>query len=183
MAAILKTFAGLNFYTRTCFIDYYHISFKKSHQTLRPRSCRVNQNFDISWILDLGLNPKARDKVLNLIIECNLIDPWRELNLENMQYTWRKKNTRKQARLDFFLISESLFMDVTNSKILPGYRTDHSQILLQFDFGKFVKGNSYWKFNNSLLRDSKFIEEIKELIRQTILTMNYYREKEMNSKI
>ena len=55
MAAILKTFAGLNFYTRTRFIDYYHISFKKSHQTLRPRSCRVNQNFDISWILDLGL--------------------------------------------------------------------------------------------------------------------------------
>ena len=55
MAAILKTFAGLNFYTRTYFIDYYHISFKKSHQTLRPRSCRVNQNFDISWILDLGL--------------------------------------------------------------------------------------------------------------------------------
>ena len=55
MAAILKTFAGLNFYTRTCFIDYYHISFKKSHQTLRPTSCRVNQNFDISWILDLGL--------------------------------------------------------------------------------------------------------------------------------
>ena len=81
-------------------------------------------------------NPRARDKVLNLIIECNLIDAWRELNLENMQYTWRKKNTRKQARLDFFLISESLFMDVTNSKILPGYRTDHSQILLQFDFGK-----------------------------------------------
>ena len=55
MAAILKTFAGLNFYTRTCFIDFYHISFKKSHQTLRPRSCRVNQNFDISWILDLRL--------------------------------------------------------------------------------------------------------------------------------
>ena len=57
MTALLKTFAGLNFYTRTCFIDYYHISFKKSHQTLRPRSCRVNQNFDISWILDLGLYP------------------------------------------------------------------------------------------------------------------------------
>ena len=58
MAVILKTFAGLNFYTRTCFIDHYHISFKKSHQTLRPRSCRVNQNFDISWILDLGLELK-----------------------------------------------------------------------------------------------------------------------------
>ena len=62
MAAILKTFAGLNFYTRTCFIDYYHISFKKSHQTLRPRSCRVNQNFDISWILDLGLEGSVQNK-------------------------------------------------------------------------------------------------------------------------
>ena len=51
MAAILKTFAGLNFYSRTCFIDYYHISFKKSHQTLRPRSCRVNQKFG-PWISD-----------------------------------------------------------------------------------------------------------------------------------
>ena len=47
-------------------------------------------------------NPKARDKVLNLIIECNLIDPWRELNLETNQFTWRKKNSTKQARLDFF---------------------------------------------------------------------------------
>ena len=73
MAAILKTFAGLNFYTRTCLIDYYHISFKKSHQTLRPRSCRVNQNFDISWILDLGLPAnfqklKASEDTLDSVI-------------------------------------------------------------------------------------------------------------------
>ena len=42
------------------YTDLFHrllsyIFQKKSHQTLRPRSCRVNQNFDISWILDLGL--------------------------------------------------------------------------------------------------------------------------------
>ena len=54
MAAILKTFAGLNFYTRACFIDYYHISFTKSHQTLRPRSCRVNQKFG-PWISDYNV--------------------------------------------------------------------------------------------------------------------------------
>ena len=96
-------------------------------------------------------NPRTRNKVLNLIIECNLIDPWMELNLETNQFTWGKKNLTKQARLDFFLISETLFMD---TKILPGFRTDHSQVLLQFDFGKFVKGKSYWKFNNSLLKDT-----------------------------
>ena len=62
MAAILKTFAGLNFYTRTCFIDYYHISFKKSHQTLRPRSCRVNQKFG-HWISDYDVSLAVYNKL------------------------------------------------------------------------------------------------------------------------
>ena len=72
-------------------------------------------------------NPRARKQVLNLMIECNLIDSWRELNLEARQYTWRRKYSTKQARLDFFSISESMFMDVISAKILPGYRTDHSK--------------------------------------------------------
>ena len=38
-------------------------------------------------------NPRARDQVLNLMIEYNLIDFWRELNLEARQYTWRRKKT------------------------------------------------------------------------------------------
>ena len=42
-------------------------------------------------------------------------------------------------------------MDVISAKILPGYRSDHSQIARQFDFGKFEK---HWKFNNSLLKDT-----------------------------
>ena len=36
-------------------------------------------------------NPKACEEVLNIMLECNLIDCWRELNLENKQFTWRKK--------------------------------------------------------------------------------------------
>ena len=103
------------------------------------------------------------------MIECNLIDSWRELNLEARQYTWRRKDTTKQARLDFFSISESIFMDVISAKILPGYRIDHSQIALQFDFGKFEKGKSYWKFNNSLLKDQNHVGEIKDLIKFTKL--------------
>ena len=90
-------------------------------------------------------NPKTLEQVLNLITECNLIDSWRELNLETSQYTWRKKNTNKQARLDFFLISESLFMEVTDTKILPGYKTDHSLLYIEFKFGKFTPDKSFWK--------------------------------------
>lgn len=47
-------------------------------------------------------NPKAREVVLEMIVECDLIDCWREENLEEKQFTWFKKNPIKKARLDFF---------------------------------------------------------------------------------
>ena len=50
------------------------------------------------------------------------------------------------------------------SDILPGYRTDHSLIVLIIDLVKFTKGNSYWKFNNSFLKDHYYISEINNLI-------------------
>ena len=114
-------------------------------------------------------NPKAREEVLNIMIEVNLVDVWRELNLEKQQFTWRRKATHQQARLDFFLISEFLFTSVEEAKILLGYQTDHSLILLKFDFGKFQKGKSYWKFNNSLLKDENYVTEIKKIIESTKL--------------
>ena len=33
-------------------------------------------------------NPQARNKVLELISDCNMIDIWRELNAEKHSYTW-----------------------------------------------------------------------------------------------
>ena len=36
--------------------------------------------------------------------------------------------------------------------------------MLDIDFGKFKKERSYWKFNNSLLHDKDYINQIKQLI-------------------
>ena len=110
-------------------------------------------------------NPNARNKLLNCMIDNNLIDCWRENNLEAKEYTWFRRNPIKKARLDYFLISETLFTDIDSTKILPGYRTDHSMILIAIQFGKFKKGVSYWKFNNSLLKDLTFVTQIKETIK------------------
>ena len=35
---------------------------------------------------------------------------------------------------------------------------------MDIDFGKFKKGRSYWRFNNSLLHDKDYINQIKQLI-------------------
>jgi len=110
-------------------------------------------------------NPNARNRVLNMITDHSLIDCWREDHIENREYTWFRRNPIKKARLDFFLISDTLFTDVVDTKILPGYRTDHSMILITLEFGKFKKGVSYWKFNNSLLKDITYVNETKQIIK------------------
>ena len=109
-------------------------------------------------------NPKARESLIETIFELDLVDCWRDINMEKKEFTWFKKNANKKARLDFFLISNSLIVEVTNCQILPGYRTDHSLIKLQLEFGKFKKGKSYWKMNNSLLKDINYVKKIKKKI-------------------
>lgn len=54
-------------------------------------------------------NPRARQTVLDLNLECDLFDCWREEHIEELKYTWLRKNPLKQARLDVLLFSGSLF--------------------------------------------------------------------------
>ena len=63
-----------------------------------------------------------------------------------------------------FLISGSLVQNVATTYISPGYRTDHSLISLKFSGDSYKRGKSYWKFNNSLLRDSHYVNEVKKII-------------------
>lgn len=101
------------------------------------------------------------------------MDPWRINNPDARIYTWSKKSPIKQARLDFFLISEELMSLLHSVSILPGYRTDHSIIELQLKFNNFTKGKGFWRFNNSLLRDPTYVQKVKDTIAETELE---YRE-------
>ena len=123
----------------------------------------LNQEYDTYNYLHVN-NPRAKEKVTELIDELGLIDIWRDINPETKKYTWRRNHPLKQARLDFFLLSENLVMSVNNANIESGYRTDHSLITLGLQFDKFKKGKSFWKLNNSLLQDIEYVNSIKNTI-------------------
>ena len=110
-------------------------------------------------------NPKARKVILDYIEEENLLDVWRVSNEDSRKYTWRRLNpVIKQARLDFYLISENMLQFVTDTKIIPGYRTDHSGITLKLKLIDSEKGRGYWKFNNTLIKDKDYVSLIKNTI-------------------
>ena len=75
-------------------------------------------------------NSKARETVLEIISAHNLSDVYREIYPEKIRYTWRKPNPLKQARLDFFLISNSLLNMVQANDTLASYKSDHSPVVL-----------------------------------------------------
>ena len=112
-------------------------------------------------------NPRAQEKVIEVMNERELVDVWREMNPEIMQYTWRRLRPLQQSRLDFFLISDTLIPFVKDSKILNGYRSDHSFVSIDLEFKKEEKRRNFWKFNSSLLKEIECVNEIKRVIRNT----------------
>lgn len=126
-------------------------------------NCVLNPELDYYNYKGIN-NVKAREEVIKLVNEKYLIDPFRENFPELKRFTWKKKNPCKQARLDYFLISENLFQFVKTANIDPSYRSDHAMVTLEFNLTKFKQGKSYWKLNNSLLTDMEYLKQINKKI-------------------
>jgi exonuclease III len=109
-------------------------------------------------------NSKARNKVLELMINYSLIDPFRHQNSTAKRFTWRRTNPLQQARLDFFLITSDMLQYVKSTTIEPSLQSDHSVILLNLSFNSFQHKPGLWKHNNSLLSDIAYVHEINNKI-------------------
>ena len=112
-------------------------------------------------------NPNARMKVLQIMSELNLYDVWRDENLEKRIFTWKRKispGVYQMGRLDFVLVSETLLSFTREEDVVPGFKSDHSATTLSLNFTKTQKNKTFWKFNNSLLRNQAYVNEIKNSI-------------------
>ena len=108
-------------------------------------------------------NPQSRSKVLEIVENLKLSDPFRLLN-PTKRYTWKRCNPIKQARLDYFLISETLTHMLQNRHIKPGYRSDHSRVDIDIILDTFKLGKGVWKFNCSLLTHPDYVKLINDAI-------------------
>ena len=117
-------------------------------------------------------NPRSKAEVKKNMSQYSLIDVWRELNPTQKTFSWVGKTTnpKKFARLDFFLISNSLFPFIKNAKIEPGILSDHSMPFIEIDFRNFKRGRGFWKFNNSHLKDLTYVSRVKDSIKKVVKT-------------
>ena len=76
-----------------------------------------------------------------MIDEEDFVDIYRELNGDKREFTWSRRNSiQKQARLDFLIINNDCFPYVPEAKIISGYRSDHSGILLELALNTNERG-------------------------------------------
>ena len=81
-----------------------------------------NLIFDVRLDADGGsleLKLKSISKVSSMMVENDLCDIYRMRNPETKRFTWRRKTSFKQRRLDYFLISDCLQEVVQTIEIIP----------------------------------------------------------------
>ena len=76
---------------------------------------------------------------------------------------------RLQRQLDYFFISDELQESISKVDVLPSLQSDHSRACMKYvDSQNGMRGNSYWKINDSLLSNPEFISSMKEKIEEVI---------------
>ena len=122
----------------------------------------LNADMDRQGASQYNYHPKAFKVLSECIASLDLVDIWRLRNPGLRRYTWRRN--KQASRIDFFLISFALVGTVSQTKILDRFRSDHALITLQLTTSESPRGRGYWKLNQQLLNDCKFIENTKSFI-------------------
>ena len=108
---------------------------------------------------------KKEVEALNqLTTDLELHDSWRTLHPEDKDYTWSRNQPFTARRIDYIFISGSLLPYMEQSNIISLAHSDHRAVHTSLAFHNYKRGPSYWKFNNSLLKDTTYIDQINTTI-------------------
>ena len=111
----------------------------------------------------VGGNPTLKRKPLAKFIELKeayeLCDIWRVRNTKVKQFAFTQQHSS-----DF--ISNGLQEFASTTDILTPISTDHSPVFFSLSQEKgTIRSKGFWKFNSSLIKDQKYVIEIKDMIR------------------
>ena len=140
---------------------------------------------DFNMYLENGLDNIAGDNHSNKDITAfnswverhDLIDSWRHCNPSVKDFTWsRGPKPFIARRLDFIFVSTILKETISKIKHEPFYGTDHKGVIINFKFEHFKRGPSYWKMNDNLLEDKKYVDMMNEFLTTEIENIDWNNE-------
>lgn len=157
--------------------EFFANVFAKSEEQIGRRIILGDLNTILDDQLDIrggkGYSHKlCTEFIKNYLKENNLIDIWRLQHPDSFRSTFvRNKSTIASAlmeRIDYILIDSSLVQYVSDTDIKPAFSTDHAHPVATFKGSLDPPGPGYWKFNNTLLEDEKFVQSAVKAITDTL---------------
>ncbi len=110
------------------------------------------------------------DAFRNVVQGTSLSDMWRDLHPNEKQYTWRHLSKAIMRRLDYIFVNEKTHDRVVDCTIKEFPLTDHRSVQMSISMDKIRRGPSYWKMNNALLKEKEYVDNINQLIDDTVET-------------
>ena len=108
-----------------------------------------------------ALKNRSLASLTNIIEKYDLVDIYRIRFPSAKRFSYRQNNSRIRRRLDFFLVSNVLQESIGKADILTSVDSDHSPVYITFkEVSENEKGQNYWKFNTSLLKDPVYVEKL-----------------------
>ena len=114
---------------------------------------------------DCGKSLTNRSVTATGQVTLGLVDIYRVLHPKKKAFTYESKTLRLKSRIDFFLIAQSLKLNIRTAEIRSSIAPDHKAIYLSVEINDaFHRSPGTWKFNNQLLEDENFVQLITECL-------------------
>uniref|UniRef100_H3B055 Endonuclease/exonuclease/phosphatase domain-containing protein n=1 Tax=Latimeria chalumnae TaxID=7897 RepID=H3B055_LATCH len=107
-------------------------------------------------------SPPDRSALRDLASNYGLVDIWRLIHPQSLEFTFRSSSHGTRSRIDMFLISKGMVNSVQSCSIGVRALSDHSPV----DLESGVSRKGRWRFNSSLLNSETIRAEIKAIIQE-----------------
>ena len=71
-------------------------------------------------------------------------------------YTWQHYGKNAASRIDIWMISKSLDLNVKQVEMINNVFSDHHLITLEIKFSDTERGKGYWKMNHQVIKSTLF---------------------------
>ena len=164
-----------NIYAPNCDDPSFFVQLFQEIENLNPENMIICGDFNLVMdpLVDKSGSINNHDKSLEIVNayleERQLIDVWCMKNPDLKHYSWFRLLPKPVfCRLDMIVMSTCLANVTVNVEYKPGFRTDHSSLMLTIEISSMRRGHGYWKLNSSHLQNDDF----KTLIKEKISTFN-----------
>lgn len=120
-------------------------------------NCTLDPKLDRSTGVDSS-HIHSRKKLLQYMKDLNLCDPWRRSNSDKLEFSYYSSRFKSYSRIDYFLISSSMFSSVIDCNYNSMLLSDHCPISLVYRARGVVRGTPRWRLHPRWLSDSNFLQ-------------------------